>query len=142
MALEAIKTKMQELNDAVKAFGKEELAKEFRAIFDAHPTLEAIRWHQYTPHFNDGDACVFSMGDMCFKLTTDKEEDDEDNDWEKGYGPYRYGDGLSDTEKAIKEALSAFQGEAVERVMLATFDDHKLITATRAGFEVEDYDHD
>ena len=28
--------------------------------------LEAIAWTQYTPYFNDGDVCEFTMGDIYF----------------------------------------------------------------------------
>ncbi len=32
-------------------------------IFDANPTLEAVRWTQYTPYFNDGEPCVFGVNE-------------------------------------------------------------------------------
>lgn len=48
-------TEMQaEFNNAAKAF------------FEACPGVQAIAWTQYTPYFNDGDPCVFSVGELYF----------------------------------------------------------------------------
>lgn len=30
------------------------------AIFEQHPDITGFAWAQYTPYFNDGDACTFS----------------------------------------------------------------------------------
>lgn len=32
-----------------------------KELFVSHPDLERFSWVQYTPYFNDGDECVFSV---------------------------------------------------------------------------------
>lgn len=38
-------------------------------------TVEQIFWNQYTPWFNDGDTCEFSVGDIHIVLLSDESED-------------------------------------------------------------------
>jgi len=40
---------------------KGELVKIFKPIFESIPELETISWTQYTPYFNDGDDCIFTI---------------------------------------------------------------------------------
>lgn len=45
---------------------------EFLTVLDtllAFPEVEAVRWEQYTPYFNDGDVCTFSANDVSIKFT-------------------------------------------------------------------------
>jgi hypothetical protein len=121
------------------------------------PGVLAIRWEQYTPYFNDGDPCVFSVGDWRFKLDT--EVDDEKTEYGDGYlttwddairgWEYRRDEnnqlvkvrthpGRPDIESAFKNLnLNAF-----EDVCRRNFGDHAQVTATKDGFEVEYYEHE
>ena len=40
-----------------------EITKEF---FDKNPGITGVVWTQYTPYFNDGDTCEFSVGEPTF----------------------------------------------------------------------------
>lgn len=62
----------------------EELLEKLDAVF-AFPEVDAIRWPQFTPYFNDGDACEFSVHDPLLRLV--------DGDEDAGYN----GDGFIDT---------------------------------------------
>jgi hypothetical protein len=33
----------------------------YKYIFEKYTTLESFGWTQYTPYFNDGDTCIFSV---------------------------------------------------------------------------------
>ena len=44
-----------------------------RAVLD-DPYIHSFGWNQYTPYFNDGDACVFSVGSPWFRTVDDLEE--------------------------------------------------------------------
>lgn len=46
----------------------------FSEFLERNPKIEYITWTQYTPYFNDGDECVFSVHDMFMKLTNDDYE--------------------------------------------------------------------
>lgn len=37
------------------------LRSELETIFENNPEVKAIRWEQWTPHFNDGDPCEFMI---------------------------------------------------------------------------------
>lgn len=47
---------------------KDAILRAFREFFETNPDIVALRWHQYTPYFNDGDACVFEVDYFSFKL--------------------------------------------------------------------------
>lgn len=50
----------------------EAVAKQF---LDKCPEVTGIHWTQYTPYFNDGDTCEFSVNEYCFHILGD--DDDE-----------------------------------------------------------------
>lgn len=61
----------------------QESATEFLKAIDALlalPGVEAIRWRQYTPFFNDGEQCVFSVDDWFVKLSGMSSEESECGD--------------------------------------------------------------
>jgi hypothetical protein len=66
-----IKRAKQEMQDKSKGL-IEEAAKRF---LDACPEVTGVHWTQYTPYFNDGESCEFSVNEMCFHILED--EDDE-----------------------------------------------------------------
>ncbi len=99
--LQAIVEKVSELKKLMQEQGKEALKEAFKEFFAAHPEATKVVWTQYTPYFNDGDACTFSVGEIELKvdpsmLATDAQklfgygtEDEEDD------SDYRYGDGCA-----------------------------------------------
>ncbi len=78
-----------------------ELEPLMRAVL-ADEYIHSFGWTQYTPYFNDGDPCVFSVGEPWFRTVDDvkdktsESEDDEDEDYERenddsfsvGYGEH------------------------------------------------------
>jgi hypothetical protein len=63
-------------------------AAEFLALIDevlAVPGIEAIKWRQYTPYFNDGDACEFSIHGASVKLSETFGFSEDDGDYEDGF---------------------------------------------------------
>lgn len=131
---------------------------EFLAAVDALlaiPGIEAIKWEQYTPYFNDGDACEFGiMGEVRVRFEGD---DEEAGDYEDGFhetwgltfkndaGDYPYAniEGYELTDET-REALKAadFNFNRFEDVLQTNFGDPAEVTATKEGFKVEFYDHD
>jgi len=51
---------------------RETLKKVFMHWFKFNPDVHALFWHQYTPYFNDGEQCEFSIGDI-YKYTPNLE---------------------------------------------------------------------
>jgi len=144
-----------------------ETTKEF---FDGNPGVNAIVWTQYSPFFNDGDECVFSVNDASFtnavgeqldyvhygEYDVSKDEIDEIGDaWvAESWGlttTSDWGKEILDKIKAsgseidIDSCISfskMIQSRAMEDVMEAMFGNHVRIVATREGFDVQDFDHD
>ena len=90
-AFENITNKIAEQNAKLEELRKahmKELQGDFNQIiklfFDECPKVQAVVWSQYTPYFNDGDECVFSVNEPCF-VTKNFDRDDLLN-------PYEYED--------------------------------------------------
>jgi hypothetical protein len=68
--------KITELRETMKREGKEALKEAFVEFFDKHPEAKEILWTQYTPYFNDGDACTFSKHSAELKVYPSKVAED------------------------------------------------------------------
>lgn len=154
----------------------------FTQFFERHPKLEAIKFTAYTPYFNDGEECVYSVNeaelsafgmddiesysagniaDAADFIATGKVPDSVQESysrWASSRYPTaeaylratvgRYIDLGPDSLSvlgAIAAEYPAIQGiinSVPDDVIKGVFGDHKEITITRDGVEVEDYDHD
>lgn len=122
--------------------------------------VESVRWDQYTPYFNDGEACVFNANSpsVSFAGVTTTDDYDEETNFFDEYGLFEYDDpyGKSfskhfieiagvDT-KAVYEKLkdleSVLRSGEHDVVLNEKFGDPAQVTATKAGFEVEYYEHE
>ena len=146
-------TALKEAYDEKLANEGEDAVKElFKEFFDKYPRAESITWRQYTPYFNDGDPCYFSVHEMTLEMNegeeeTDEETDeevDEDEDEDYGDGEYdSYSLSRSDNPdlKQMGEDLGELEG-IPDDVLEHVFGDHVKVTATRDGFDVTEYSHD
>lgn len=51
--------------------GESAVKDAFKDIFDKYSELRSVVWSQYTPYFNDGDVCTFSVHEFDVNLGTD-----------------------------------------------------------------------
>lgn len=127
-----------------------------RDFIRSTPELEAVRWEQYTPHFNDGDPCVFSVNYLKAKFAPGVLPDDQLGDGEDGFlDEWSYENQL----EKVKDALTFERYDRIEKVLQSvdklhgaleilgepvkkTFGDGKQVTVTKEGIDVEDYSHD
>ena len=132
--LSAIK---KEYEKKIKEQGEAPIKEALKELFHKYSEIEGIRWHQYTPYFNDGDPCIFGLHGMYVKIKWEKEDtgDLEDGYRYAGGGPNegRFGKDVG----AFEEALD-FNTDALQ----AVFGDHVQVTATRDKIDIEDYQHD
>lgn len=77
---EAIANQMRDVNRQIEDLRKKsiEISKTvfhtaISNFFNTYPDVAAIRWRQYTPHFNDGDTCEFSVHELEFYSEADYE---------------------------------------------------------------------
>ncbi|WP_212841123.1 hypothetical protein [Catellatospora sp. IY07-71] len=137
-----------------------ELQPLVRALVDDDAVVE-FGWKQYTPYFNDGEACVFDAWGFWVRTTADDAdagvedlgvgEYDEPHPtlggpWlDRGQYPYtehpyegddpeRYG-----RARALADAVGS---GAFDDVLLEAFGDHATVRVRRTGITVEFYDHD
>lgn len=150
--LESLKKLKTEYFEKMKRDGEAALKEAFTELFDKYPELESVTWAQYTPYFNDGDACTFSVHGFDMDLSDKAPEEWNELFEEWAGGGYHYGESLSDYGDKIKkkapklselqDAVSELAGEIPDDVLEYIFGDHCQVTVTREGMEVSEYDHD
>lgn len=172
MGFEEITTLQTALDKKISEEGQRILKEEFDKVFAAVPRLTGIYWTQYTPFFNDGDTCEFNVYDFHFevdgyeirwsetyaaqhsyvkageKVSGECTEDRPNYYYDFYVHPKQVEDTDFDVTNPITEAeykaLTELETscQQAENAMRAVFGDHAEITATREGFEVEEYEHD
>ena len=150
--VDVLNSALEAMKKDVKIKSQEILKKVFLEFFELVPEITVMQWNQYTPYFNDGDACEFSVQELTFFLDDEDLEECEDT-WR--YSPFggTYCD-VSERvlEKCTKERIAEVQNitEQFEKLfnsfdsemMLDVFGDHAVITARKSGFDVDTYDHE
>lgn len=128
-----------------------------KELFNSYPELDSIGWRQYTPYFNDGEACEFRSAHDYPNINGNDEnygeseqpegvldivklgsEEIYDENWKMvknpDYNPY-----YNEIVKTVKEFLNQFDDEDMEDL----FGDHVIVHITSNGVDVEEYeDHD
>lgn len=140
----------QEIRDLIHEEANTHIKKAFTELFNNHPVIEAIRWTQYTPYFNDGDACYFSVYDLTVKFKDLDGPDNEDyidgfyDSWSLEYysdkGRFVLTDKMREGMDSVREIEGALH--SMSDALEISFGDHAMITVTRSGIDVEEYDHD
>ncbi|MBT2449446.1 hypothetical protein J7F03_20610 [Streptomyces sp. ISL-43] len=142
----------------------EEFQPILQAVLDDAVVVE-FGWRQYTPYFNDGEPCEFSVYGSWVRTEADTDVEDEyeldlDGDHpslgrvEGIWGPdperpgreKRIGEKFTGPDRARYDRCQALRGAVecgqFEHVLLEAFGDHAAVTVRRHGIEVDFYDHD
>ena len=159
--------KKLELQMVIGQRGSDLLQKEFDALFIEYPEIGKIEWTQYTPYFNDGDPCVFGVGELAFTLENDKNESgfigegsvlhlapynetavlrreswalEHQKKYEKNRelvgGKERLAE-ICEKEREINQMINS-----LEEWLDIIYGDHVIITVTKKGTNIENYEHD
>ena len=83
-SLKTLNATMEAAKKEMQAKGKDAIHAAFKELFAARPEVLAVTWKQYTPYFNDGDTCEFSVGGWSVRLK-DTAEDSEGDYGEEGF---------------------------------------------------------
>lgn len=139
----------QELAKKFQATAQELFKKTTKNFFDSVPEIKAFYWSQYTPYFNDGEECVFSVYDVYFTNTTDTDNIEWNEEYEGEeenvfiYTGWNEQPDLSKESKERCDQIRTLIGSSeFEDVMRAMFGDHVKVIATAEGFDVQEYNHD
>lgn len=153
-----VRKRLQETQDEIQRMAQEQvkpmLRSTFEELFGKYPDLVAYRWTQYTPHFNDGDACVFHFGAAYAKIEgKDDYADCEDGftyveefpvegcEWAIKHNEPQHMFISKEMSSDLNDVESALQG--MEDALEMVFGDHCQVTIGRdLEVEIEEYDHD
>lgn len=162
-----LNTLLQKHQDEINALQKR-MVEDFNALikasmdafFEKYPRVRAIAWTQYTPYFNDGDACEFSVHEPAVLVYTagtgvdDESQLDDLSDTSPydGYDSWNIRSELKkeksdpDTDWFTMEFHDDFMTLVKftdnETLMENLFGDHATVYLTREGPVVVEYDHD
>lgn len=118
-------------HSALEAGAKEAIRDRFASLFAAYPDVEGVRWTQYTPYFNDGEPCVFSVNSPDILLVGgDPDEEDEEGGWYYCHGGYG-------------DRHPAYEMAQIDDDIARCLGDHVQVTIRRdMTMTIGEYDHD
>ena len=120
------------LDAKIKHEGETAVKVFFKDYFDTHPEIYGIRWDQFVPYFNDGDACTFGLGGVA-SYKTKKAFD---------VGTSAYDDDNEDIQDCYNEEPHTSL-QYIEDILEVVFGEHAQVAVTRTSIESEEYtDHD
>lgn len=146
-ALNQTTKKLSEARALALAQAKETFAPALKEFMTLHPEIAQLRWTQYRPYFNDGEACLFSVHELEFLPVgndpngeTDEEVDDTEADWFTTWSD-KPPEGVSATTyQAVRDLSAMIQGN--DELLEAVFGDHCRVIVTPDDVTVEEYSHD
>jgi hypothetical protein len=158
-ATEEFQKQMAELQDAYNKKASKMFHNACKKLFEAVPALAEVRWPQYTPHFNDGDACKFRLSDINFISKFDAEgvdgDVDEIDDVNWGYNSFHAYDAdivAANIEEYGEEAVTkyadvcrhfdAFVNQLDSSMLEDMFGDHVMVRITPEEIIIDEFDHD
>ena len=153
VTLQQMAEKIKKLNEELKGQFSEALKEGANELFSKYPDLESFSWRQFTPYFNDGDPCEFDIYEEPHNLIykgKDIGEYSEENE-ERVYkwrdkSLTKFGATLFNSYQeynSMKQEIINFilllepMSNTVQSVL-----GEGLVTISRDGVEVEEYDHD
>jgi hypothetical protein len=112
----------------------------FKKFFAEYPQVTAVGWTQYTPYFNDGEPCEFSVGDFHATTRTGVDFGQVASVYDEEEAGFQ--DSYAIADKDVKAGVKRL-GRAKDYDLFETaFGDHVMVIATPQGFHVNEYDHD
>lgn len=128
-----------------------------KVFFDETPDIKCIHWTQYTPYWNDGEECYFSVNDICYDINRHDSNNDDDIDYSYEGDRFvvdSYKPDPEDVEEELKlypnrdQAIKNFKSiktlihSIPEDVMQTIFGDHVEVFIDRDGVRTEEYEHE
>ncbi len=162
--IERIREAKKAYRELIKSIGTSGLKQLCQDTLDT-TGLEALRWRQYTPYFNDGDSCEFGVREAEFYIGGTRFQDEhrskyERDEWVDSYAFYK-GASYDQTkhwtdptrvsysywepaDEIVHMSANFFDKslQDLEEVLKEVFGDHVKVTYRDGEFTVEDYDHD
>jgi hypothetical protein len=132
----------QELEDAITSFVRKHAS-----------IVHAVTWTQYTPWFNDGEACEFSLGEVYLRFVGAEDDDNylpdqSEIDWliQRGEDPKKI-----ESKQALAnnielhsdfDSILSYLNNTPEYLLNDLFGDHVQVIVNKDGIKTESYEHD
>jgi hypothetical protein len=153
--IEDNKKKMEAVIAETRVEGGKALFKEMENLFKDYPALGAIIWTQYTPYFNDGSECLFTVyNDYPLVIPAEEAEGIDfttgENDLnrqlyekhDKEVYCYEMPSCRSKNRKPEHDAIADFFERLDSDDYFHLFGDHARIVVTKDGLIIEEYEHE
>ena len=127
----------------IQEIGKAAFKAEINHLFATVPGLIRLGWTQYTPYFNDGDACIFSVnGVMWLDQALWNEFDNDPNflddiyDWHECWGGWH--------QQNVPDPIAEFTEkiQTSTELMLELFGDHATVICDQNEITISTCNHD
>ena len=146
---EVVRVEMEEKVKQIQVKMQEASKDLFSRFWEENPKVHVIIWTQYTPYFNDGETCTFRVGEM-YPMTEELyTRYVEDDGYEEEYSILDWNGTVREDISDLTEIEATKISEIIkilskipEEVYMGMFGDHCKITATREGFQVDEYEHE
>lgn len=127
-----------------------------KIIFEKYPKVKSFGWNQYTPYFNDGETCFFSVNTDWIYINGDPADEADwisktkitnHGTWNQKLKKYEgrtevsnlnYDEDLSKATDEIREFLNNFD----EDFFMSQFGDHVEVKITSEGISIDELEHD
>lgn len=113
--------------NTIKDTGESIIRKVLQHFFEKCPDVESVTWDQYTPYFNDGDACYFSYNRISAHSFRDSV-----------YHPRKGSSNPIEVELSLVDEFLRRLNDELQVI----FGDHSTITATRDEITVVECEHE
>lgn len=151
-----IEAARQRYRTLIRENGKSLIKVATEGVFETFPGLRSIQWAQYTPYFNDGDACTFSVHECRVQFTEEYWSSLSETEKECFY---EYGDGWEFDDYQLKQLAATGKGEELRKLSQAireldsiknnleemleeTFGNHVKVIVSRDGIKTKEHRHD
>jgi hypothetical protein len=118
--LEQIRKESEKLKKEYSLKQQEIFKELWKDFFNLYPSIDTVSWTQYTPYWNDGETCEFTVHTWNITLNGDEESGD------------------SKIEKVASSIIQSID----EDCMKDMFGDHCTVIVSRDGYSVEEYEHE
>lgn len=145
MNIDNITSKFAELRAQIKAEFNTHLLELLQPVFEKFPKLESFAFTAYSPYFNDGDECTFSVHHEYSAEINGMDADDHDVDMPSTLTSYNDRNAWRETQwpYQVSTEMSKLLSQIPDEVFETAWGNHVKITITKDKIEVDEYtEHD
>lgn len=108
---ESLMDKKKDLESQIRDEGKNIFYAEAKHIFEKHGDIvDTFGWTQYTPYFNDGDPCEFTVHELFIWSKNDRESEDFEENYYESMGEFSsWGDGVNKLDRYLYDYQYEYQ---------------------------------